>query len=147
LAGGGMFIQCDNEERSFLLALDAKTGEQLWKVNRKSRSSWSTPFVWRTKDRTEVVVCGDSRVTSYDPATGKVLWELGGITAAFQASPAADREVIVFGNSPPFGTSALYAVRAGATGDVTLKKGETSSKAVAWVRTKVGPYMASPLLY
>src|SRR5205814_1171741 len=126
LADGRLFIQCDNEEKSFLVALDGKTGNELWKVSRKSRSSWSTPFVWRTKDRVEVVACGDGRVTSYDPATGKVLWEMGGFTSGFQASPTADRELIVFGNNPPFGGGALYAVRAGATGELTK-----SSKAVA----------------
>jgi outer membrane protein assembly factor BamB len=147
LADGRLFIQCDNEEKSFLIALDAKTGDQVWKVSRKSRSSWSTPYVWRTKDRTEVVACGEGRVTSYDPATGKVLWELGGFTSGFQASPAADGERIYFGNNPPFGGGALYAVNAGATGDITLKGGAKSSQAVAWVRAKAGPYMASPLLF
>lgn len=147
LADGRLFVQCDNEENSFLIALDGKTGAQVWKAARKAKSSWSTPFIWRTKDRTEVVACGEGRVVSYDPATGKVLWEMGGFTSSFQASPVADRDLIIFGNNPPFGGGAVYAVRAGAAGDVTLKKGETSSKAVAWARTKSGLGMASPLLH
>ncbi len=147
LADGRLFVQCDNEQKSFLVALDAKTGGEVWRVNRRAKSSWSTPFVWRTKQRTEVVACGSGGVTSYDPATGKVLWELHGITASFQASPTADGERIYFGHTPPFGTATLYAVKAGASGDITPRGGATSSAGVAWVKSRSGPYMASPLVY
>src|SRR5262249_26337610 len=79
LDGERLFIQCDNEEKSFLVALDKKSGKELWRADRAEKSSWSTPFVWRNQKRTEVVACGSRRVRSYDPATGKVLWELGGL--------------------------------------------------------------------
>src|SRR5262249_18194145 len=39
---GRVFVQCDNEEKSFLVALEAKTGTELWKVTRPERTGWST---------------------------------------------------------------------------------------------------------
>src|SRR5438067_13145496 len=75
LDGDRLFIQCDNEEKSFLAALDKKTGKELWRVDRAEKSTWCTPVVWRNKKRTEVV-CSGKRVRSYDPASGKLLWEL-----------------------------------------------------------------------
>ena len=77
LEGDRLFIQCDNEEKSFLVALDKKTGDELWRMPREERTSYSTPFVWKTKARTELVAMGGRKIRSYDPATGKVLWELG----------------------------------------------------------------------
>ena len=51
LDGDRLFIQCDNEEKSFLVALDKKTGEQLWRVSRAERSTWSTPSSGTTRSR------------------------------------------------------------------------------------------------
>jgi outer membrane protein assembly factor BamB len=153
LDGDRLFIQCDNEEKSFLIALDKKTGKELWRVDRAEKSGWSTPFVWKNQKRTEVVACG-KKVRSYDSATGKVLWELGGLGATggmggmtTNATPVADAERIYFGSGGSFGSGPLFAVKAGASGDITLKDGATSNDGVAWSHTRSGPNIASPLLY
>ena len=105
LDGGRLFIQCDNDEKSFLVALDAKTGKELWRTPRPERTSWTTPLVWKNKERTEVVCLGSSRVRSYDPATGKQLWELGGLSGQSKASPVATAELLYVGSGgmPGFG--------------------------------------------
>jgi outer membrane protein assembly factor BamB len=169
LDGGRLFIQCDNEEKSFLLALDAKTGKELWRVDRPERTSWSSPLVWKNKVRTEVVCLGSSGVRAYDPATGKELWHLGGLSGQPKASPVASPELLYvgvagFGMFGGFnegggfpgggrggrggrgGGKPLYAVKAGASGDVTLKDGTTSNEGVAWYLPQGGPSTASPLL-
>jgi outer membrane protein assembly factor BamB len=64
LDDGRLFIQCDNEERSFLVALDTKTGKELWRVARPERTGWSTPLIWKNKVRTEVVCLGSPRARS-----------------------------------------------------------------------------------
>src|SRR5205807_1814987 len=142
LADDRLFVQCDNEEKSFLVALDARTGDPVWKLERKGKSAWSTPLVWKNKVRTELVVCGERKVSSYDPATGKVLWELGGLTGTFQASPGADAERVYFGNNGPMADGRLFAVKAGATGDLT-PGGDKPNEGVAWVRPRSGPNIAS----
>ncbi len=161
LADGRLFIQCDNEEKSFLVALDAKSGAELWRVKRTERSGYSTPFVWKNKVRTEVVCQGGSRVRSYDPATGKQLWELGGMAGQAKASPSASAELLFVGTGGGpggfggrggpggfgGGMRPLFAVKAGASGDLTLKDGATSNDGIAWHQPKAGPQTASPLLY
>jgi outer membrane protein assembly factor BamB/Spy/CpxP family protein refolding chaperone len=147
LADGRLFVQCDNEEKSFLAAFDAKTGRDLWRVDRPGKSSWSTPLVWKTRQRTELVLCGDKGVISYDPATGKVLWEMGGITSSFTSSPVADAERVYFGGGGPMGDARLFAVKAGASGDITPKEDGTSGDAVVWVQPRSAPFVASPLVY
>lgn len=164
LADGRLFIQCDNETKSFLVALDAKTGVELWRVNREARTGYSTPFVWKNKVRTEIVCQGNPKVRSYDPATGKQLWELGGMSGQAKASPAANAELLYVGSGggpggggggrggPGGGFSfnssrPLFAVKAGASGDIGLAKGTTSNDGIAWYQAKAGPQTASPLLY
>lgn len=158
-----LYVQCDNEEKSFLVALDKKTGDQVWKVERDERSSWATPVLWKNSKRTELVAGGGRKVRSYEPATGKVLWELGRLGGRAAASPVADSDMLIVGaggggrfgggrpaggdEDGPRGGGALFAVKAGASGDITLKDGATSSDNVAWSHAKAGPSMASPLLY
>ena len=48
LDGGRLFLLCDNETKSFLLAVDGKTGDELWRADRDEKSSWGSPFVWKT---------------------------------------------------------------------------------------------------
>ncbi len=163
---GKLFVLVDNEEKSFLIALDGKTGDTVWKTDRVEKTNYSTPLVWKNKSRTELVVAGSPRVRSYDLATGKQLWELavgGGQCSAspvgtddllyvgIGAGPGAGgrprpREVPVAANprrqsQPPGGRGdpggggpgvpGLYAVIAGATGDLTPKAGETTGAGVA----------------
>jgi outer membrane protein assembly factor BamB len=165
LADGRLFIQCDNEEKSFLVALDAKTGEELWRVKRTERTGYSTPLIWKNKVRTEVVCLGSPRVHSYDPETGKQLWELGGMAGQAKATPVASAELLYVGTgggpggmggrggrggAGGFGGNGnrpLFAVKAGASGDITLTDKATSNDGIAWYQPKAGPQTASPLLY
>jgi outer membrane protein assembly factor BamB len=155
LHDGRLFIQCDNEERSFLVALDGKTGKELWRTARPERTGWSTPLVWKNKVRTELVCLGSPKVRSYDPATGKQLWEMGGMSGQPHASMVASDELLYvgtggmpsfgFGGGGGFGGSSgkpLFAVKAGASGDITR-----ATEPVAWNLPQAGPGMASPLLY
>jgi outer membrane protein assembly factor BamB len=69
----------------------------------------------------------------------------GSTTAS--ATPVADEELLYVSSGWSFGTTPLFAVRAGASGDLTLKPGATASASIAWSRTRGGPSIASPLLY
>src|SRR5207247_7973759 len=101
LDGDRLYVQCDNEINSFLIALDCKTGRELWRVNRPEKSTWSTPVVWRNTLRTELVLMGTRRIRSYDPATGKVLWELLTEEGAGRAAPAGVKPAAGGCNSTP----------------------------------------------
>lgn len=140
---GRLFIQSDNEKESFVCALSAEKGEELWRVERKSRTSWSSPLVWKNSQRVELVVCGSGYVTSYDPETGNVLWNLTGMGSAFSASPTADADRLYLGNSARTTRGPLVAVNAGAKGELDLESiGDTG---VAWVQDSAGPGMSSPV--
>ena len=76
LHGDRVYIVNDNEEHSFVAAFDAKTGKEIWKVDRDEKSNWATPYVWENDLRTELVTCGKKKVRSYS-LDGKLLWELG----------------------------------------------------------------------
>ena len=141
---GMIFVQCDNEQKSFVTALNCKTGEEVWRHERPGRTSWSSPILWNNRDRSELVACGAGTVTSYDPATGKVLWVLAGTGGAFSASPTCDAERLYLGNSGRNSRGPLIAINAGAAGEMTLDS--IGDKQVAWVAETSAPGMCSPVV-
>ena len=141
-----LYLQCDNDEESFVLAIDPWTGEDRWRVDRETRTSWSTPVLWQNHLRAELIVCGADTVTSFAPGTGEELWKLSGFGGSFSASPAFDAQRIYFGNSGPGSVGPLTTVEAGATGRVPYQKGQPS-KYSPWARTGSGPGLSSPVAY
>jgi len=100
LDGERLFLQIDNEEKSFLVALNTKTGDELWRVSRNERTNHCSPVVWKNKLRTELVTSGSRKVRSYDPATGKVLWELSMGGGRCYSSPVGDADLLYVGCEP-----------------------------------------------
>lgn len=146
LFDGKLFVNLFNDEKAFVVALEAATGRELWRKEReKAGSAWASPLVWSNSRRAEVIACGDKLVTSHDPATGAELWRLGGIDTAFAPSPAADGDTLILAASSPFSSSPMYAIRAGATGDITIAAGADSNDGVAWFQTRAKVGMSSPV--
>lgn len=145
VADGAVFLQNDNDENSFVAAYEATSGKQMWRDDRPTKTSWSTPLIWNTAGRQELITCGSGIVTSYDPATGDVVWQLKGIQSSFSASPTIGNKQLYFGNSGPMSAGPLVAVAAGTTGEIQLDD-KFESDDIAWSRTKSGPGMASPVV-
>jgi outer membrane protein assembly factor BamB len=147
LHDGTLFLQVDSEGDSFLVALDAETGKEIWRALRDEGSNWSSPVIWRNEKRTELVAAG-RKVRSYDPKTGERLWEMSLGGGRCSSSPAGDPERLYVGSEErEDGGGTLFAVRAGASGDITPREGETTSAGVVWSREKGAPAMASPLVH
>jgi outer membrane protein assembly factor BamB len=145
-----LFLQIDNEEDSFIVALDLKTGDERMRIPRDEASNWSSPIIWKNKERNELVA-GGRKVRSYDPNSGKLLWQLSMGGGRNCASPVGDDERLYVGNGihrrgGPGGGS-LFAVKAGASGDITPQEGRSTSTGVLWSQPMAGPPMASPLVY
>lgn len=127
-------------ESNSLIALDKKTGKELWRVKDVGKS-WSTPIIVTTKEgNTELVLSQPGKIVGYNPQTGKELWHCQGIGVpqGYSISSPVAREGVVFamGGGGPMPLAAL-AVRAGGTGDVTKTH-------VLW-RKAIGSGISSPV--
>ena len=142
-----VIIVNDNEEQSFIAAFDSRTGRELWRVNREETTNWSTPFVWENAQRTEIVVKGAKKIRSYD-LDGKLLWEMAGATALDIPTPFASNGLLFLETGYPADSKRpVYAIRPGASGDISLKEGETSNGYIAWTNPTLGTYATSPLVH
>ena len=144
---GILYMQIDNEENSFLAALDAKTGDEKWRIQRDEKSNWGTPMIWENSIRTELVTPGVT-VRSYNPENGALFWEFNTGGGRSSASPTADGDLIFFGNENRGSSGGiLFGIKAGASGDISLKENESSNEYVAWLLENAGIAMPSPLVY
>ncbi len=151
LYGDRIFVAADHEALQwFFAAYDARTGEELWRVVEPKdveTYGWSTPFVWANGLRTEVVAVGNNRVRSYD-ATGELLWELTGMSTNSTPTPfSANGLLYASSGYPPDPIRPVYAIRPGASGDISLDINQTSNEYVAWVQRAAASYMPSALVY
>lgn len=145
---GRLYLVQDNEEKSSLVCLDAATGSEIWSVPRDEKSNWSTPFLWKSSTRTEIVTAGSKRMRGYD-LEGKQLWELGGGSANTCATPyAVDDLLYVTSGYILDKKKPVFAVRPGAEGDIT-PAGDSAkdSPSIAWVARQLAPYVPSTLVY
>jgi outer membrane protein assembly factor BamB len=143
---GKIYIVNDNEEKSFVAAFDARTGDEVWRVARDEKSNWATPLVWSNELRTEIVTSGSGKVRSYG-LDGKLLWELSGMSSITIPTPFAAHGLLYVGSGFVMDPQRpMYAVRPGASGDISLRKDETSSAFIAWSDSKAAPYNPSFLV-
>ncbi len=142
-----LYLVNDNEDDSYLLALDKKSGKEIWRVKRDEKSNWATPYIWKQAKRTEIVTPGTGQVRSYD-LDGKLLWSLKGMSSITIATPYESNGLLyvtsgyVLSRQRP-----IYAIRPGASGDLTLSKGKTTNAWIAWSDPQAAPYNPSTLIY
>jgi outer membrane protein assembly factor BamB len=149
--GGRVYQLHDNDGESFLAALDAKTGKEVWTVKRtdldaRLASGWATPLIWTHGQRTEIVTIGRGFAISYD-LDGKELWRMKGFRQSTPSPVVAGGLLYIGSGSQGEANRPLLAVRPGATGDISLTDGETSSASVAWFLPRFTGYTPSPLAY
>lgn len=148
-----LFIACLTKGASYVVALDKKTGREVWKSDRKlpaaqdGPDAYMTPTIFRNGARTELLVSGSDHVNAYDPATGSELWRSAGLKIPSEfgrviASPATSADVIVVPSANPSGGKIghILALRSGGTGDITQ-----SHKLWSW--DKSTPDSSSPVCY
>lgn len=142
-----IYVVNDNDEQSFIIALDKKTGNQVWRADREEGSNWATPYVWENELRTEIITPGTKKVRSYD-LNGKLLWELVGMSSISIPTPFSKFGLVYITSGYVMDPlRPVYAIRPGASGDISLKEGERGNQHIAWFQPQAGPYNPTPVIY
>jgi outer membrane protein assembly factor BamB len=147
---GRVYLLQDSEKLSSITALDAKTGQEVWRTERPStgmpKSSWMTPFVWKNAQRTEIVTTGKGFVISYG-LDGRELWRIGGMSMPTASPMAWDGWLYVGTGSQGDANRPFMAVKPGASGDISLGPEDTANDFIVWRQGRVAGYTPSALLH
>jgi outer membrane protein assembly factor BamB len=140
LYGNTLVVVWDHQGESFVAALNKRTGDEIWRKPRTEIDTWATPLITPVNGKPQVIVPAMNKITSYDLATGDVVWESAGLTMNVIPTPVTDG-TFAFLMSGFRGNSAKAIRLADAKGDVT------GTPAVVWSMDRDTPYVPSPLLY
>ena len=139
-------VQCDIQRGSFIAAFDTQTGKEVWRTQRDEIPSWSTPSIMEVDGKAELVTQATTFTRGYDPLTGKELWKYSGNSEIAIPTPIMGPGFIVITNGYR-GVQPIVALKPGATGDITLKQGETKNANIVWSMNRGGPYIPTPVIY
>ncbi len=143
LYGDMLVVNWDHEGESFVVAVDKRTGKELWRTPRPSEAtSWATPLVVEWQGGTpQVVIPATGRSRGYDLATGEELWSLAGLGINVVPTPTHNEGIVYLASGEGDGNMIQAVDLRGASGVLD------GSQAVLWTRDRDTPYVATPLLY
>ena len=137
LWGDTLVVPWDHEGDSALYALDAKSGEVKWKVDREEPTIWATPLITEFKGRVQVIASGSNRVRSYDLKDGKLIWECQALGPNPIPTPMRLGDTVICASG--YRSYHLAAIPLDGEGDVTER--------VVWKRNDSAPYVSTPVMY
>jgi outer membrane protein assembly factor BamB len=140
LHGDALVVQWDHEGDDFIVALDKRSGKELWRQARDEPTSWATPVIVEVGGHAQVIASATNAIRAYDLRDGKELWSCTGMTRNVVPTPiVADGVAYIMSG---FRGAASRAIRlADAQGALN------DSKAVLWSYDHDTPYVPSPVLY
>jgi outer membrane protein assembly factor BamB len=138
LHGNTLVVTFDHDREAFAVALDKRTGAELWRKSRDEKTGWSTPLIVEHDGNAQVITTATNRIRSYDLASGEQIWDHEGLTTNAIPSPVVKDGVVIATSG--YQGNKLFAIRLGKTGDLT------GTGAVVWSLNRDTPYVPSPLL-
>jgi outer membrane protein assembly factor BamB len=141
-----VIVQCDIQKGSFVAAFDVATGNPVWRTAREEIPSWSTPAIFEHDGKTELVTQATTFTRGYDPSNGKELWRLSGNSEITIPTPIVGPGFVIVTNGYR-GVQPIFAIKPGASGDITPKDGATEGPFISWSMTRGGPYIPTPVIY
>jgi len=134
-----LILLCDNPAASYVVALDARTGETRWKVDRGTgRFAYSSPVIATGPRGPELIVNSSERIDAYDPRTGEFLWHADEPNRFPVPTPVFDDDILYLSRGYRSGPS--MAIRLGGRGDI-------SDSHVLWRVGSGAPYISSIVQY
>ncbi len=138
LAGNHLLLTWDQEDQSSLIALDKRTGNEIWRKERDEPTSWTTPVIVEVDGVTQAIIAGANKTRSYNAETGEIVWEASGLTSNVIPTPVIGNGLVYL--SSGYRGRSVQAIRLDSKGDVS------ESDKIVWSAAHSAPYVASPVL-
>lgn len=143
-----LVVLVDDEGPSYLVALSVQDGSVLWKADRTSRASWSSPAAVTLDGVPQVVISSAGSVDGYDPADGKLLWtwtDVGGNTATTPLM-AGENQFLIAASPGRSGENSANARKSNGLMRVR-KEGDAWKPEMVWRNEAATPSWASPIAH
>jgi len=133
-----LIIVADQEQQSYIVAIDKHTGKEIRKTKREEVSNWSTPRIFTHENRTQILVNG-APVICYDFETGEALWQCAGQSLSAVPMPAVGQGLAFAASG--WRKDTVHAIRLGQRGDLT------DTEHLVWKLDRGAPYVPCPMVW
>src|SRR5579863_252111 len=97
LVDGRVILCQDHDTDSFIMAVDKRTGETIWKTDRSEfPRNYCTPVIWEVAGKKQIVVAATLRIVGYDFETGKEIWTIRGVARIVNMTPVVGDDGILY---------------------------------------------------
>jgi outer membrane protein assembly factor BamB len=137
-----LLLQADEDsgEASFIVALDRRTGAEVWRKPRPVQASWTTPTLITGPDgKEQLLTSGNEHLIAYDPANGAEIWRTKGLDSNAIHTPLQAGSTVIFTAGYP--KKIVLALELPKQGDLT------AAEPFAWTYDKGTAYVPSNLVY
>jgi outer membrane protein assembly factor BamB len=115
-----VIVSADNKGGGALVALDRSSGNIVWRQERPKKANYTSPIILKTAGREQLLLTGCDLVSSFDPASGKKIWEIEGSTTECVTSVVTDGKLVFTSGGYP--KKHVSAVRADGSGEIVWEK-------------------------
>ena len=115
-----VIVSADNKGGGAIAGLNRKTGDVVWNHDRPKTPNYASPIILKAAGKEQLVFTGCKLVSSYDPLSGKKLWEIPGATTECVTSTVTDGKVVFSSGGYP--KNHVAAVAADGSGKVVWEK-------------------------
>ena len=134
-----LILICFHNSASYVLALDKRTGEQVWKTDRDAKAtSYSTPAIVEGPTGPEIIVNCSEGVEGYDARTGEKLWHFAEANRFAIPAPVHSNATIYMTRG--YRSGPYMALKAGGRGDI-------KDTHINWHVDTGAPYVSSLIHY
>ncbi len=119
--GSLVIVSADNKGGGAISALERATGKVVWTHKRPATPNYASPIILNVAGREQLLFTGCDQVSSFEPLTGKKLWEIKGSTTECVTSIVADGQLVFTSGGYP--RNHVAAIRADGSGKVVWENG------------------------
>ena len=143
-----VFIWIERSENPYVLALDKKSGEEVWKVAGVGATSWASPRLLAVGDQQHLVCSASGKIVGYDPATGKRLWEFTDISnnSSCTPMPAGNGKFLIGASDGRGETTSGAAAKSNGLIEVIPQDDGSFKVGFKWRATKATSTFGSPVV-
>ncbi len=138
LARDHLLITWDQEDQSYLVALEKSTGKEVWRKERDEQTSWTTPVVVEVDGIQQAIIAGSNKTRAYNAANGDLIWEASGLTKNVIPTPVIGNGLVYLASG--YQGRSVQAIKLSSKGDVS------GTDNIVWSASHSAPYVASPVL-
>ena len=114
-----VIVIADNKGGGLIAAMDRSTGKFVWQRKRPKTPNYSSPIILKVAGKDQLLLTGCDLVTSLNPLTGEVYWEIKGATTECVTSTVTDGTLIITSGGYP--DNHVSAVKADGSGQVVWR--------------------------